>query len=266
MKKLSVVLATYNEEKNIKPCIESFKDIADETIIFDESSTDKTREIASKLGVSVTKVKHEAIFHKTKQKAMDKASGDWILQMDADERVTPKLSKEIIKTINDPKNKFSAFFIKRKNFFVGKWMKGGGMWPDAVIRLYEKGKAFLPQKSVHEQMEVKGMIGTLENPMEHFTAPTFKKYLINANRYTFLTALQLEEKDLKINIVSFVDYVLIKPVFTFLNLFLRHKGFIDGLHGFVFDLFSGLHFPIAYFKYLDIKRNPKLKEKYSNWK
>ncbi|MFC1625080.1 glycosyltransferase, partial [Patescibacteria group bacterium] len=111
MKKLSVVLSTYNEEKNIGDCIKSFKGIADEIIVFDESSTDKTRIIASKLGAEVTKVKHEAIFHKTKQKAIDKATGEWILQMDADERITPELSKEIVSKIYDQKNPFSAFYL-----------------------------------------------------------------------------------------------------------------------------------------------------------
>jgi len=265
MKKLSVVLATFNEEINIKDCIESFKNISNEIIIFDESSTDKTREIAESLGAKVVKVKHEAIFHKTKQKAMDMASGDWILQMDADERITPDLGKEIIGVINETNNKFSAYYIKRKNYFIGKWMKGGGMWPDSVIRLFKKGKAYLPQKSVHEQMAVDGKTGVLDNPMDHFTAPTFKKYLINSNRYTILTAFEFENKGIKINIFSFINYVFIKPIFTFLNLFIRHKGFIDGFHGFIFDLFSAIHYPVAFFKYIDIKRDPRLKEMYANW-
>lgn len=265
MNKLSVVLATYNEEKNIEDCIKSFSDIADETIIFDESSKDKTREIAERLGAKVFKVDHEALFHKTKQKAIDKAQFEWILQMDADERITPDLNKEIVEVINDEKNIYSAFYIKRKNYFVGKWMKGGGMWPDAVIRLFKKGKASLPQKDVHEQMIVDGEVATLKEPMDHFTSPTFKKYLINANRYTTLSAFEFENKKLKINIFTFINYVFIKPIITFLNLFIRHKGFRDGLHGFVFDLFSGLHFPIAYFKYIEIKNNPSTKEKYKNW-
>jgi glycosyltransferase involved in cell wall biosynthesis len=265
MNKLSVVLATYNEEKNIEDCIKSFKDIADEIIVFDESSKDKTRDIAESLGAKVYKVDHEPLFHKTKQKAIEKASYDWILQMDADERVTPELKKEIIKVINDEKNVYSAFYIKRKNYFVGKWMKGGGMWPDAVIRLIKKGKANLPQKDVHEQMNVDGEVATLNEPMDHYTAPTFKKYLVNANRYTTLSAFKLEESKLKTNIFSFFNYIFIKPIYTFLNLFIKHKGFKDGLHGFVFDLFSGLHFPIAYFKYIEIKNNPSIKEKYKNW-
>ena len=263
--KLSIVLATFNEEKNIADCLRSVGNIADEIIIFDESSKDKTREIAKKLGARVYKVKHEAMFHKTKQKAIDKAGGEWILQLDADERITPELQEEIIEKINNSQNTYSAFYIKRKNYFIRKWMKGGGMWPDSVIRLFKKGKAQLPRESIHEQVVVDGKVGRLNNPMGHFTAPTFRKYLVNANRYTTLTALGLEEKGEKDNLFSFINFVFIKPIYTFLNLFFRHKGFRDGLHGFIFDLFSGLHFPIAYFKFLEIKKSPEKKKKYINW-
>lgn len=264
--KLSVVLATYNEDKNIKNCLLSVKDLADEIIVFDESSTDKTRKYAKEMGAKVFKVKHEPLFHVTKQKAIDKAKGDWILQLDADERVTPQLRREIDRKINKKDSKFSGYFIKRKNYFLDRWMRGSGMWPDAVIRLFEKGKAHLPQKSVHEQMEVEGKVGMLTAPMEHYTAPTFGKYLTNANRYTTLTALDLEKENMPVNPWTFFVWVFVKPVARFLALFLRHKGFVDGAYGFVFDLFSGLHFTIAYFKYWQIKRNPEVKERMVDWR
>lgn len=265
-KKLSVVLATYNEARNIRNCLVTVKDIADEMIVFDESSTDRTRPLARQMGAKVFKVKHEPIFHVTKQKAIDKAKGEWILQLDADERITPQLRREIEREIKKEDNEYSAYYIKRKNYFLDKWMMGSGMWPDSVIRLFKKGEARLPQKHVHEQMEVDGEIGTLNNPMEHFTAPTFSKYLTNANRYTTLTALELEKKKLPINFFTFLDYVFWKPTKTFLNLFFRHKGFIDGAYGFVFDLFSGLHHTIAYFKYWQLKNNPEIKEEMVDWR
>ncbi len=263
--KLSVVLATFNEEKNIGNCLASVKNIADEIVVFDESSTDKTREIAKGFGGKVYKVSHEALFHITKQKAIDMAGGDWILQLDADERITPALEEEIKKVIDSFKEKRNGFWVKRKNYFLGHWMKGSGMWPDSTIRLYRKGKAHLPQASVHEQAEVEGEIGTLENPMEHHTAPTFNKYFINANRYTTLTALELEKKKYPVNIFHLFWWSTAKPLWTFLTLFIRHKGFKDGMFGFVFDLFSGLHFPIAYFKYWQIHNNPSIKNKLINW-
>lgn len=263
--KLSVVLATFNEERNIADCILSVKDIADEIIIFDESSSDKTRKIAKELGADVYKVNHEAIFHVTKQKAIDKASCEWILQMDADERLTEELREEICERINRPEEEV-AYYIKRKNYFLGRWMIGSGMWPDPVIRLFRRGKAELPQKSVHEQMKVNGKTGTLVNPMNHLTAPSFSKYLVNANRYTTLTALELLQQKLKINIISFTNWVFIKPLIRFLTLYFRHKGFLDGFPGFIFDLYSGFHYPIAFFKYIQMTKNPETKKKMIFWR
>src|SRR3989344_3185870 len=194
--KLSVVLATKNEEANIARCLESVESIADEIIIIDEESTDKTREIAERFGAKVYTTKHNPIFHKTKQMAIDKAKGEWILQMDADEAVTRDLAKEIRqvitsknselikRTTNHPEfdnlknaglfkrhqkliekrdgrlgdrtGEVVAFFIPRKNMFLGKALIYSGSYPDAVIRLIKRGKAYLPAKSVHEQMVIKG--------------------------------------------------------------------------------------------------------------
>lgn len=263
--KLSVVLATFNEEKNIGECLKSAKDIADEMIVFDESSKDRTPEIAEKLGAKVTKVKHEALFHITKQKAIDAADGDWILQLDADERIAPELAKEIRRIVDNSNERNNGFWIKRKNFFLGHWMKGSGMWPDSTIRLFRKGKGRLPQVSVHEQAQINGSVGSLETPMEHHTAPTFNKYLVNANRYTTLTALELEKKKYPVDIFHLLWWSIAKPLWTFFVLFIRHNGFRDGTYGFVFDLFSGLHFPIAYFKYWQIKNSPSIKQKLIDW-
>jgi len=246
--KLSVALATYNEEENIGKCLVSIKGLADEIIIVDGSSTDKTVEIAKKFGATIIIADNPPIFHINKQKAIDACSGKWILQLDADEQVTPELGREI-REIIEKDSKFSGFWIKRKNYFLGYWLKKGGQYPDPVIRLFKKGKAFLPCKSVHEQMEVEGDIGWLENDMLHYSVPTFSRYLTNSNRYTSLSARELGEKEIEFNLLNHLNYFLLKPFSTFLSLYLRHKGFIDGFPGFVFALFSGLHFPISYIKY-----------------
>ena len=183
MSKLSVVLATRNEEKNIGPCLESIKAIADEIIVVDEYSTDKTREIAKKYGAKVYLEPHHDVFHITKQKALEKATGDWILQLDADEVVTSKLANEIRRLVTfnkQPKappelfirhqklveqrdgkigkdtGEVIAFFVPRLNYFLGKPLRYAGVYPDGVIRLVKKGKARFPQISVHEQIEGDG--------------------------------------------------------------------------------------------------------------
>lgn len=246
--KLSVVLATYNEEKNISKSLKSIKDIADEIVVVDGSSEDKTREIARSLGAKVTKTQNLPMFHINKQLAIDKANGDWILQLDADEVVDEELRGQISKVINKG-SKYSAYLLKRKNFFLRKWLKKGGQYPDPVIRLFKRGKAHLPQKSVHEQMKVDGEVGKLQGHLLHYTAPTFSRYLTNANRYTSLTAEEMKNDKEKISFFNIIKYIITKPFITFISLYIRHKGFIDGFEGFIFALFSGLHWPIAYMKY-----------------
>ncbi len=280
MKKLSVVLATRNEEANVVPCLESVKGIANDLVVVDEGSTDKTRQLAESLGARVYEVEHEAIFHKTKQKALDLAQGEWILQLDADERVTPGLTEEIKSVLSgniDDKIKDSkkrrlferhrgileardgkigketgeivAYFIPRRNIFLGKPLIHAGVYPDASIRLIKKGKAHFPAKSVHEIMEVDGRVGWLENDLEHHDSPTFSRYLQRANRYTDLTASEFMENKTPVNIPFLLYFSFVKPLFVFLKLYIRHLGALDGMRGFVWSLFSGLHFPIAYFKY-----------------
>lgn len=281
---LSVVLATLNEEKNIGECLESVKDIADEIIIFDEYSQDKTVQIARKYGAKVFLTRHEPVFHKTKQKALEKASGDWILQLDADERVTKNLAKEIkqvigmsdfeivkrkadnkhlhalltrhLETLKKTHAKMgekiggiAAFMMPRKNYFLGKPLIHAGVYPDGVIRLVKKGRAHFPAKSVHEQIEVDGKTGFLYGDLEHHDSPTFSKYFARLNRYTDLQAKDLEDKKVSLSYCQMFNYSFIIPFFVFLKLYIRHKGFLDGFRGFVWSLFSSLHFPIAYFKY-----------------
>ena len=283
--KLSVVLATRNEEENIARCLESVKDVADEIIIFDEYSTDNTKKIAESLGAKVYLEPHHDIFHITKQKAIDMAKGEWILQLDADEVVTPELAKELTSVIkgqsvviNDMKKQklferhqqlleqidgklgkdtgeIVAYFVPRRNMFLGKPLIHAGVYPDGVIRLFKKGKAYLPCKSVHEQMVIDGKVSWLNGDLLHYDSPSLKRYLMRLNRYTDLHADELKENGVTKSLISFIQYAFIKTSFTFLNLFFRHKGFLDGVNGFLWSFFSALHFPIAYFKYLTDNRN-----------
>ena len=276
MTKLSVVLATRNEEENIGRCLESVKNIADEIIIVDENSTDSTREIAEKLGAKVYTEPHHDIFHITKQKAMYKATGEWILQLDADEVVSPELSKEIVsvvdgKTIETNNKLFSrhqqlieqrdgpigkktgevvGYFLPRRNMFLGKPLIHAGVYPDGVIRLVRRGKAWFPQKSVHEQIQLEGEVSWLSGDLLHYDSPTLKRYLTRLNRYTDLIAAEFKSKKVSKSFFAFLFYCFWKPLTVFLILYFRHKGFLDGANGFLWSFFSASRFAIAYFKYL----------------
>lgn len=285
MVKLSVVLATRNEEENIGRCLQSIEDIADEIIIVDEYSNDKTVEIAKEYGAKVFSEPHHEIFHITKQKALDKASGEWILQMDADEVVSTALASEILSVINHqpstishkpstvsplflrhqklieardgkigkPTGEIVGYFIPRRNMFLGKPLIHAGVYPDGVIRLVKRGFASFPQKSVHEQIELNGEVSWLLSDLLHYDSPTLKKYFMRLNRYTDLHARELKDKKVSKNPFSFIYYILLKPLSIFINLYFRHLGILDGVRGFLWSFFSATHYPIAYFKYITSK-------------
>ncbi len=276
---LSVVLATFNEEANIISCLNSVKDLATETIVVDESSTDKTREIAKKFGAKVFKVKHEPIFHVTKNKAIRKATGNWVLQLDADERLTSKMKNEISnllegkyfgvdswqsplkraliifpipKKLSQPAN---AYWLPRKNLFLGRYLKHTGQYPDPVIRLFQNGKAILPAISVHEQMKVQGTVGWLQSDLDHLATPRFERYLERENRYSDLEAKDLYKNGVKISLLNTLNYLFFKPLATLISLYIRHRGFLDGFPGFVFSLYSGFHHAFSYMKLWEIYKN-----------
>jgi len=280
---ISVVLATFNEENNIKACLDSVKGWVDEMIIIDEFSTDKTKEIAEGLGAKVYQEPHEQIFHITKNKAISKAKSAWILQLDADERITPEMKTEIIgilegtyfgynnwisplrHTINqivkifpEPqplKKAASAYWLPRKNFFLTRYLKNTGQYPDPVIRIFQKGKAILPAKDVHEQMKVEGVTGWLKTDLDHYATPDFSRYLLRENRYSSLQARFYKEQGLKISFLNTLKFLFFKPAGTFLNLYFRRRGFLDGLPGFVFSLYSGLHHAFSYMKLWELYKN-----------
>jgi len=286
--KLSVVLATKNEETNIKACLASVQQIADEIIVVDEYSTDKTRAFARQMGAKVYKNKHKHNFHESKQLAIDKATGDWILQLDADERVSDTLSKEIKQILNldsteiinrRPKSRVKwklykrhekalrlrdgkvgedggevvAFFLPRKNYFVGKPLTYAGVYPDAVIRLFKKNKAYLPAVNVHEQMVVKGRVAWLFTDLEHHESPTLKRYVARLNRYTDEHQKNLASQKIEKSYWQLLNYSFIKPVLTFVRMYFRHRGYKDGVPGFVWSVFSSFHYPLAFYKYWNNK-------------
>lgn len=252
--KLSVVLAVYNEENNLANCLGSIKLLADEIIVVDGGSTDKTVEIAKQYGATVIQTDNPPIFHINKQKAVDASHGQWILQLDADEVIPQELVFEIRKIAADPSAK-NGYYIARQNYFVNKWMKKGGMYPDYVIRLFRKGKGKFPCKSVHEQIEIDGEIGYLQTALIHRPYPTFSEYLRKASTYTSLTRDELIRNHEPITVVSIAQYLIYFPLRTFFRLYIRHRGIMDGWWGFIWALFSGLHYPWAFIKYVKYKNN-----------
>ena len=287
---ISVAIATFNEEENIGSCLDTVRQLADEIVVVDGSSQDDTVAIAKKHGAQVIVTDNPPIFHINKQKALDACRREWILQLDADERVTKKLAEEIkmIVSLSDEaieryqgrllnknlfqrhqrviekrdgkigktEGEYAGFFVPRLNYFLGKYLRYGGVYPDGVIRLVKNGKAHFPCRSVHEQIVINGRIGWLQNDLIHMADPTFKRYLERNSRYIDLIATDLKKARAKKTPIQFLEYFLIKPVYWFFLTLFRHKGIFDGFQGVVFSFFSALRFPRAYWRYLfrkDIK-------------
>lgn len=245
--RLSVVLATYNEENNISACLESVVSWCDEIIVVDGSSQDKTVYIAKHFGARILVTQNHPLFHINKQLAIDKARGDWILQLDADEIVTPELRKEIDQAIK--KKDINGYWLPRKNYFLGRFLMKGGIYPDYTLRLYRRNKGKLPLKDVHEQAVVEGQTDYLKTPLIHMADTSLARYTLRFKRYTDFIAKQLKTKNEVNGVTGFIEYVLYKPTYWFLFTYFRHKGFLDSWQGLLFSFLSALRYPLAYFKY-----------------
>ncbi|MDA1079240.1 MAG: glycosyltransferase family 2 protein [bacterium] len=250
---ISVVLATHNEAANITRCLHSVKDFADEILVVDGSSRDNTVTLAKKFGARVISIPNNTNFHINKQLAIDAAKGDLLLQLDADEVVDQELARFIAKQGKVAVESLStsapvAWYIKRKNDFLGDFLRKGGQYPDSVIRLFYRGKAELPQENVHEQLRVFGEVGTAEGHLLHYPYPTLASYLEKFNRYTSFEAERLWKLETRPSVLHTVKAFLFDPCRTFFLLFIRHRGYVDGWRGFLFASLSALHHPVVAIK------------------
>lgn len=246
---VSAVIVTKNEELNIQEALESIKEFS-EIIVIDSFSSDNTVEICKKYTDKVFQEEWEG-YAKQKQKGIDSTSLPWVMILDADERVTPELCAEISFSIRN-KNQ-NGFYIPRKNFFLGKWMKHGGWWPDYTLRLFKKDMAFMQRREVHEKIIVRGDTGYLKNPIEHYTARSISEFISKLENYSTLSARELGQKDFMPNIFTFI----IRPLFTFVKMFIVRRGFLDGRYGLILSLLYSYY---TFSKYTKIWEN-KIKDK-----
>jgi glycosyltransferase involved in cell wall biosynthesis len=256
---LSVALAVHNEEKNLPSCLDSFYDFADEIVIVDGESTDNTIKVIKKYDkkkkITILQTTNPLMFHINKQKALDKCTKDWILQMDADEHVSKELKNEILTILKEENNIFDGYWIPRLNYFLGSPLRKGGQYPDYTLRFYKNGVAHLPCKTVHEQAEVKGEVGYLKSNLIHYPFPNFAFYLNKWDRYSTQEAELLHKKGIKPSTKMFISYFIIKPKIWFLKTYFRHKGFQDGFAGFVFSLFSAIQNWATYIKLVELNHS-----------
>lgn len=239
---LSVVISAFNEEKKIEECLSSVS-FADEIIIVNNNSSDKTAEIARKYTSKIFDRPNNPMLNINKNFGFSKATGDWILSLDADERITPELTREIIRTLKIKSSKPNGYWISRKNIIFGKWIKSQMWWPDYQLRLFRRGKGRFAEKHVHEYLKVIGETEKLKNPMMHLNYTSVDQYL-----YKMLNIyVPSEVKNRQNEKVTWVDSIRY-PANDFLKTFFFQKGYKDGLHGVVLSLLQAFYMELVFVK------------------
>ncbi len=246
---ISVIVITQNEEGNIRECLESVR-WADEIIVVDSNSTDKTVAIARRFTRKIFQQPWEG-FGKTKNFALSKAKGEWILSLDADERVTPELAREIQQVVRNGSAKYSAFAIPRRAFFLGRWIKHCGWYPGRVVRLFKRTAGQFSETQVHESLRVSGAIGKLQNDILHYTDPNLHHYFEKYNRYTSLAARDLAARGETFRL----RWLLFRPAWTFFRMYVLRAGFLDGIEGFILCKLSSSYVFTKYAKLWELQHS-----------
>ena len=225
--KITVIIPTLNEEIHIEKAIECVS-FADEIIVIDSFSTDKTLALAKKYDVKIVQRKFDD-FSTQKNYAIDLASNKWIYILDADERVTPEVKEEILEAVKNPKD-FVGFYVRRTLFFMGKKINYGGTQRDKVVRFFLKEFCRYDGSPVHETIQARGKLGFFKHKIEHFSYRNYDHYISKMNHYAALRGRQFHRKGKKVNLF----HILIKPRARFFIHYFIRLGFLDGFAGFIF--------------------------------
>ena len=221
---LSVILITRNEAARLRACLESVA-FAGEVVVVDSGSGDGTRELAQALGARVSASCDWPGFGPQKNRALDLATGDWVLAIDADERVTPALREQIQSVLADPK--FDAYSVDRSSSYCGQFMRHSGWSPDRIVRLFRRGSARFSDDRVHEALQVRGPVGRLDGELLHESFADFEAVLDKLNRYSTAGADELDRRGVK----GSPGKALGHGLWAFLRTYLFRRGFLDGRLG-----------------------------------
>lgn len=248
---ISVVVSAYNEEKTIGRCLASVP-FADEVIVVDNTSTDGTPAIAKKYTKHIFVQPNKLMLNVNKNYGFGKATCDWILNLDADEEISPVLAHEIVSKLQ-ASTKENGFWIKRKNFSFGKWIQHGLWWPDKQLRLFRRDKGKFPCEHIHEYVRVDGLTGELSEPYIHYNYESISQYITKIDRASSSEALSLQNVRYEI-----VWYDALRfPLSDFLKIYFAQGGYKDGLHGLVLALFQAFYSFCVFAKTWEMQKFPE---------
>jgi glycosyltransferase involved in cell wall biosynthesis len=242
MSGVSVVIVTKDEEGNIEDALRSAAEFQ-EIVVVDSFSSDRTVEICRRYTDRVYQHEWQG-YSKQKQLAVDYASNEWVFLLDADERITHELGREVFGSVQSSSSAhdgYDGFFVPRKNYFLGKWIRHSGWWPDCTLRLFRKSAGRLEDREVHEKVVVRGKTGLLNNPMEHYTYRTIGDFLRKMDAYSALAAREIRKKGR-----PGISAIMLKPFFTSFKMYLLRLGFLDGMHGMLLAVLYGYYTFLKY--------------------
>jgi glycosyltransferase involved in cell wall biosynthesis len=249
---LSVAIITLNEEANLPRTLASVQ-FADEIIVVDSGSTDRTIEIAKSFNAKVI-CQPWLGFSAQKNFAIESCTGTWVLSLDADEELTPELQTEI-RSLLRGKPDADAYLVRRRNLFLNRWIRHGGYYPDAKLRLFRRHAAnFAPparftERPVHETITFDGALETLHADLIHHAYPTIESYIEHMDRYSTLGAeIVIASGKTSRSALAFVHNIMIVPAFTFIYNYIFRLGFLDGREGFLLHLYHSTYTSWKYAK------------------
>jgi glycosyltransferase involved in cell wall biosynthesis len=252
--KLSVALITFNEEANLPRTLESVKPLVrdgqGEIVVVDSGSTDRTLEIARSFGARIFLEAWKG-FAAQKNSAMEKASGEWVLQLDADEAFEEGLVLELNHKL-EQSGHLVGYWIPRKNYFLGRWIKHGGFYPDPKLRLIRRGAGKFEEHGAHPTIKVEGPTGRLKHALIHNAYPTLRGYIDHMNSYSSSGAeVAVAECNRGFNLLN----IVVRPKLTFLYNYIFRLGFLDGREGFLLHLYHAVYVSWKYAKAWELSRN-----------
>lgn len=246
MASLSAIVITGNEERNMRDCLESIRWV-DEIVVVDSASIDRTVEIAREYTQKVF-IKQWQGYAAAKSFALQQCTSDWVIWLDADERVTKELAQEIQVTLGQEVVPYNGFEFPRKAFFLGRWIRHCGWYPGYVVRLFKRTEASFSDTKVHERLLVQGRVGRLNSAILHYTDPNLRHYFDKLNSYTTLAAEDLNLNGEKGSLWS----LIVRPGWVFIKMYVLKRGFLDGREGFILSVLSAGYVFTKYAKLWEI--------------
>ena len=247
--KLSVTIITFNEESNIRDCLESIQ-WADEIIVVDSNSTDNTVSICREYTDQII-LRDWPGFLRQKQFAQEQAKGEWILNLDADERLSPEASDEIKKEIINGTPDADGFVFPRQSYYLGRWIKHGGWYPDAKLRLIRKESGRWSGESLHEKLVCDGKVKRLSGRILHHVYRDIAHQLETVDSFSRISADIWMEKGKRFNLFLF----LAKPPISFITTYFWKGGILDGIPGFIISVITSYYVFLKYAKLWELRRS-----------